>query len=82
MNIDNMTGTGGTIIMDATYNEASDSFSSTTLEIKEKDNNTKLNFAYDGIDADNIAINDAQETEDALNQLAENIYIENGKIFI
>lgn len=80
MNIDNMTGTGGTIIMDATYNEASDSFSSTTLEIKEKDNNTKLNFAYDGIDADNIAINDAQETEDALNQLAENIYIENGEV--
>lgn len=80
MNIDNMTGTGGTIIMDATYNEASDSFSSTTLEIKEKDNNTKLNFAYDGIDADNIAINDAQETEDALNQLAGNIYIENGEV--
>lgn len=80
MNIDNMTGTGGTIIMDATYNEASDSFSSTTLEIKEKDNNTKLNFAYDGIDADNIAINDAQETEDDLNQLAENIYIENGEV--
>lgn len=80
MNIDNMTGTGGTIIMDATYNEASDSFSSTTLEKKEKDNNTKLNFAYDGIDADNIAINDAQETEDALNQLAENIYIENGEV--
>ena len=80
MNIDNMTGTGGTIIMDATYNEASDSFSSTTLEIKEKDNNTKLNFAYDGIDADNIAINNAQETEDALNQLAGNIYIENGEV--
>ena len=80
MNIDNMTGTGGTIIMDATYNEASDSFSSTTLEIKEKDNNTKLNFAYDGIDADNIAINDAQKTEEALNQLAENIYIRNGEI--
>ena len=80
MNIDNMTGTGGTIIMDATYDEVSDSFSSTTLEIKEKDNNTKLNFAYDGIDADNIAINDAQETEDALNQLAENIYIENGEV--
>ena len=80
MNIDNMSGIGGTIIMDATYNEASDSFSSTTLEIKEKDNNTKLNFAYDGIDADNIAINDAQETEDALNQLAGNIYIENGEV--
>ena len=42
MNIDNMSGIGGTIIMDATYNEASDSFSSTTLEIKRKDNNTKL----------------------------------------
>jgi outer membrane autotransporter protein len=80
MNIDNMTGTGGTIIMDATYDEVSDSFSSTTLEIKEKDNNTKLNFAYDGIDADNIAINDAQKTEEALNQLAENIYIRNGEI--
>ena len=80
MNIDNRSGIGGTIIMDATYNEASDSFSSTTLEIKEKDNNTKLNFSYDGIDADNIAINDAQETEDALNQLAENIYIENGEV--
>lgn len=80
MNIDNMTGTGGTIIMDASYDEASDSFSSTTLEIKQKDNNTKLNFAYDGIDADNIAINDTQKTEDALNQLAENIYIRNGEI--
>ena len=80
MNIDNMSGIGGTIIMDATYDEVSDSFSSTTLEIKQKDNNTKLNFAYDGIDADNIAINDAQETEDALNQLAENIYIENGEV--
>ena len=80
MNIDNMTGTGGTIIMDATYDEVSDSFSSTTLEIKQKDNNTKLNFSYDGIDADNIAINDAQETEDALNQLAGNIYIENGEV--
>ena len=80
MNIDNMSGTGGTIIMDASYDEASDSFSSTTLEIKQKDNNTKLNFAYDGIDADNIAINDAQETEEALNQLAGNIYIRNGEI--
>lgn len=80
MNIDNMSGTGGTIIMDASYNEASDSFSSTTLEIKQKDNNTKLNFSYDGIDADNIAINNAQETEDALNQLAGNIYIENGEV--
>ena len=80
MNIDNMTGTGGTIIMDASYDEVSDSFSSTTLEIKQKDNNTKLNFAYDGIDADNIAINDTQKTEDALNQLAENIYIRNGEI--
>ena len=80
MNIDNMSGIGGTIIMDATYDEVSDSFSSTTLEIKQKDNNTKLNFAYDGIDADNIAINNAQETEDALNQLAENIYIENGEV--
>lgn len=80
MNIDNMSGIGGTIIMDATYDEASDSFSSTTLEIKQKDNNTKLNFAYDGIDADNIAVDDTQKTEDALNQLAENIHIENGKI--
>lgn len=80
MNIDNMTGTGGTIIMDASYDEASDSFSSTTLEIKQKDNNTKLNFAYDGIDADNIAVDDTQKTEDALNQLAENIHIENGEI--
>lgn len=80
MNIDRMTGTGGTIIMDATYDRVNDSFSSTTLEIKQKDNNTKLNFAYDGIDADNIAINDAQETEEALNQLAGNIYIRNGEI--
>lgn len=80
MNIDNMSGTGGTIIMDASYDEASDSFSSTTLEIKQKDNNTKLNFAYDGIDADNIAVDDTQKTEDALNQLAENIHIENGEI--
>ena len=80
MNIDRMTGTGGTIIMDASYDRVNDSFSSTTLEIKEKDNNTKLNFAYDGIDADNIAVDDIQKTEDALSQLAGNIHIGNGEI--
>ena len=80
MNIDNMSGIGGTIIMDATYDRVNDSFSSTTLEIKEKDNNTKLNFAYDGIDADNIAVDDIQKTEDALSQLAGNIHIGNGEI--
>lgn len=80
MNIDRMTGTGGTIIMDATYDEASDSFSSTTFWVGEKEDSTKLSFEYDGIDADNIAINDAQKTEVALNQLAGNIYVEKGEL--
>lgn len=82
INIENMSGTGGTIIMDATYDEASDSFSSTSFWVGEKEDSTKLSFKYnhEKLTADNIAINDAQETEEALNQLAGNIYVENGEV--
>ena len=75
MNIDKMVGTGGTIVMDTTYDEATDSFSTPTFWLGEKGRDTKLTFNYKGITAEDIDTDNIAETERELNQLASKIFM-------